>query len=74
MYPDWREDEGEPPAGNEGGEGQGCEARRCIVDDDLACPPSRYDCTRPCPYVGWEKRMTHLPQAGSISGSGSDRE
>ena len=48
---------GEPPAGNEGGEEQESEARRCIVDEDLACPASRYDCTRECPYTGWERRM-----------------
>ncbi len=53
---------GEPPAVNGGGEGpEEEETRRCIVDEDIMCPPSRYDCTRPCPYVGWERR---LPQAG----------
>ena len=55
MCPNMRH-AGEPPAGGEGGEGQGEEVRRCIVDEDLVCPPSRYDCTRPCPYTGWEKR------------------
>ncbi len=61
MYQDGR-DATEPPAGNGGEEEQECEARRCIVDDANTCPPSRYDCTRPCPYTGWEHRI--CPQAG----------
>lgn len=28
----------------------------CVVDADLHCPPSRYDCARPCPLTGWERR------------------
>jgi hypothetical protein len=28
----------------------------CIVDEGLRCPPSRYDCARPCPFTGWEGR------------------
>lgn len=28
----------------------------CIVDEGLRCPPSRYDCPRPCPFTGWEGR------------------
>jgi hypothetical protein len=43
--------------GNEDPEGSDKQIRRCIVDEDLACPPSRYDCARPCPFTGWERRM-----------------
>ena len=32
------------------------EEAQCIIDEDRVCPPSRYDCVRPCPYTGWEKR------------------
>ena len=32
------------------------EEAQCIIDEDRVCPPSRYDCARPCPYTGWEKR------------------
>ncbi len=63
VCPDMRH-AGEPPAGNGGEVGpEEAEARRCIVDEGVMCPASRYDCARPCPYVGWEKRI-HLPQAG----------
>jgi hypothetical protein len=56
MYPNM-EHAGAPPAAKGGGDGPEEGARRCIVDEDLLCPPSRYDCTRPCPYTGWERRM-----------------
>jgi len=49
---------GGPPAVKGGGDGPEEGARRCIVDEDLVCPPSRYDCARPCPYTGWERRVT----------------
>jgi hypothetical protein len=60
MYPKMRH-AGELPAANGDGDGPEEGARRCIVDEDLACPPSRYDCTRPCPYTGWERRMAARP-------------
>ena len=32
--------------------------RTCIVDEGRTCPPtSRYDCSSPCPYVGYETRL-----------------
>lgn len=71
MYPNMGH-AGEPPSVNGGGDGPEEEegARRCIVDEDLVCPPSRYDCTRPCPFVGWEKRVTR--DKGRVKrGSGS---
>jgi hypothetical protein len=40
------------------------DTRNCILDEDLACPPSRYDCARPCPYTGWERRMARGRRAG----------
>ena len=41
---------------NSAGPGTEAEEGKCIVDEDRLCPPSRYDCPRPCPYTGWGKR------------------
>ena len=46
---------------NEDAMGQREDTRNCIVDEDLTCPPSRYDCARACPYTGWERRMARGP-------------
>ncbi len=48
---------GAPAIENEDREETDKQSRRCIVDEEVLCPPSRYDCARPCPYVGWEKRL-----------------